>query len=74
MMFIHFHVAFQCFRAQVGFGSGGTLFEDYIMPLTKEVEVAYLLARLEEPQRQVSVQEETDVDWISPHMEASSWL
>ena len=49
----------------------GTLFEEYIMPLTKEVEVAYLLARLAEPQRQVSVPEETDVDWISPHIEAS---
>ena len=71
MMSIHFHVAFQCSEAG---RSGGTLFEDYIMPLTKEVEVACLLARLDEPQRQVSVQEETDVDWISPHMEASSWL
>ncbi|CAJ1426827.1 unnamed protein product, partial [Effrenium voratum] len=41
----------------------GQLFEEYIMPLTKEVEVAYLLARLE-PARQVSTQEETDVDWV----------
>ncbi|CAE7451136.1 CM1 [Symbiodinium microadriaticum] len=29
----------------------GTVFEDYIMPLTKEVEVAYLLARLDETER-----------------------
>eukprot|EP00913_Durusdinium_trenchii_P005365 g5004.t1 len=44
----------------------GTLFEEYIMPLTKEVEVAYLLARLDEPQREVSAQDETDVDWVNP--------
>jgi len=44
----------------------GRIFEEYIMPLTKEVEVAYLLARLDEWQREVSEQEETDVDWINP--------
>ncbi|CAE7530473.1 CM1 [Symbiodinium pilosum] len=37
----------------------GTVFQDYIMPLTKEVEVAYLLARLDETPRPGPEQEST---------------
>ncbi|CAJ1365585.1 unnamed protein product [Effrenium voratum] len=42
----------------------GTLFQDYIMPLTKDVEVAYLLARLEQPDPLEA--EQLNVDWVNP--------
>ena len=42
----------------------GTLFRDHIMPLTKEVEVAYLLARLDQGSLGKSV-DELNVDWVS---------
>ncbi len=45
----------------------GTLFRDHIMPLTKEVEVAYLLARLDQGTGSLLGEsvDELNVDWVS---------
>ena len=43
----------------------GALFRDYIMPLTKDVEVAYLLARLDQGPSETVPSDELNVDWVN---------
>lgn len=43
----------------------GTLFQDYIMPLTKDVEVAYLLARLDASDVTSGPPDVGSVDWVT---------